>query len=103
MQVMGGMHSYNFADLGLRSVKYELLGFPLSILLACRRSKATYRSSATELPSSVKGRLQPWKPLCDLQVPWLVEATAVAEVILKIISSSVLQHHRWPLVKSELF
>ena len=87
---MGSMHSYKLADLGLRSVKYELLGFPLSILLTCRSSKATYlvlqRLDGSELHKRAAPALE---AECDLQCALLVGTTAVAEVILNIISSVV--------------
>ena len=71
---MGSMHSYKLADLGLRSVKYELLGFPLSILLTCRSSKATYlvlqRLNGSELHKRAAPALEAVCAICNVPC-WL--------------------------------
>ena len=68
------MHSYKLADLGLRSVKYELLGFPLSILLTCRSSKATYlvlqRLDGSELHKRAAPALEAVCAICNVPC-WL--------------------------------
>ena len=68
------MHSYKLADLGLRSVKYELLGFPLSILLTCRSSRATYlvlqRLNGSELHKRAAPALEAVCAICNVPC-WL--------------------------------
>ena len=83
------MHSYKSADLGLRLVKCELLGLsPLdfshvrkfqSYLVPC--SLATKRFRA---PWNGRSRLE---GCCDLHCALPVGTMAVAEVILKVVSS----------------